>query len=433
MANRHKPLSHEAWQAEQAVIVLAAARRLYWRKWPLRQQVEYLFNQGGPLTAVQAQLGTDCVLLPFYEACILNQPEEVSQRQRKVLLALADQRSELLWRPELCQALAAIGKHYPQRRRELADWKPRSRNPFRQLESLVRHLFDQYGDVPAWVLNSWMAGRLYEGIDIPRLTLHLGQGLALRKFQGLPLTLTRKLEHHLRQAPANCTFLEALRYAQLADRNALSWLGPVLDSRLGREIGRDDSFWLTVVDFFRAAPAVDRWRFGPVCDWIHQKRSVGLPLEPPQPGFTLKGRSMASVLHQTEQWHRQVARLPPIPEEGVDITAATTWEPLAVADFNGGGPGKVQITQLRTYRDLLREGWAQRHCVSTYVQACVRGRCGIFSLTVGGVRALTLEVLANRTIVQARGVFNRRMNDEELSWVQRWANENRLLVPKHLY
>jgi hypothetical protein len=122
----------------------------------------------------------------------------------------------------------------------------------------------------------------------------------------------------------------------------------VLDSRLSRYLGRDDEFWLQVVDFFAAASMVDPYQLGPVCDWIHQKRAVGINDEPAQPGFSLKGRSMSSVLTQTAQWHRQLAQAPyRVPE--ASLTLDTTWVPLPVSDFSGGSKCPVCITQLRTY------------------------------------------------------------------------------------
>ncbi|MCB2408809.1 PcfJ domain-containing protein [Hymenobacter lucidus] len=431
MSNRLKPLPHAAWQAQQARIVLSAAKRLDWRRWPLPRQVDYLFSLYGPLPVINAHLGENSALAPFYRRCIHEQKDAQRDQCAGLLRGLAAKRTELLWRPELAPALAAVARLLPRRCRELASWQPRSRNPFRQLESLVRHLFDQYGDVPAWVISSWTAGRLHDGLNVAELTVHLGRGEALRTFTGLPVGFSRKTEHHLRLAPAGYTFLQALRYAQLAARDQLAWLGPVLDSRLGRQLSRDDEFWLRVVDFFAATPMADPWQLGPVCDWIHQKRAVGIDGEPAQPGFSLKGRSMSSVLTQTAQWHRQLAQAPHrVPE--ASLTLETTWGALPVPDFAGGSKCPVRITQLRTYGHLIDEGRALRHCVASYLESCRRGRSAIFSLTLGGTRAVTLEVQANRTVVQARGLFNRRPNDEEGAWIQRWATDNRLLVPKHL-
>ncbi|MBO0358157.1 PcfJ domain-containing protein [Hymenobacter sp. BT186] len=431
MSNRLKPLPHAVWQAQQARIVLSAAKRLDWRRWPLSRQVDYLFSLYGPLPVIQAQLGENSALAQFYEHCIHEQQAAHRNQCARLLRSLATKRTELLWRPEVASALAVVARWLPQRCRELADWQPRSRNPFRQLESLVRHLFDQYGDVPAWVINSWTAGRLHDGLNIAELTVHLGRGGALRTFRGLPGPLSRKVEHHLRLAPAGYPFLYALRYAQLAARDQLAWLGPVLDSRLSRYLGRDDEFWLRVVDFFAAAPMVDPYQLGPVCDWIHQKRTVGVNGEPAQPGFSLKGRSMNGVLTQTAQWHRQLTQASHRTPEA-SLTLGSTWEPMPIPDFSGGGKCSVRITQLRTYGDLLDEGRTLRHCVASYLDSCRRGRSAIFSLTLNDTRTVTLEVQANRTIVQARGLFNRRPNDEESAWIQRWAADNCLLIPKHL-
>ncbi|RAK70541.1 PcfJ domain-containing protein [Hymenobacter edaphi] len=433
MANRLKPLSYEAQRAQQAVAALTQARRTDWRKWAPSRQIDYLFSLTGEPRHCYNLLGEETPLAKLYEGCVYGQNGAERQRRQQVLLALAAKRTELLQRPEVSAAVAALTHYYPLRRRELADWQPRSRNVYRQLESLVRHLFDEYGDVPGWLLNSWTAGRLQDGgVNIAELTLHLGSGHALRRFQGLPVPLTKKLEHHLRLAPAGCTFLEALRYAQLAARDALAWFGAVLESRMGREIGPDDAFWLTVVDFFVAAPMVDPRHFGPVCDWIHEKRSVGIGDEPAQPGFSLKGRSMVSVLAQTEQWHRQLAQVRRY-APGPVIPLTTTWTPMPVPNFtNNSKKNPVLITQLLTYGALLEEGRELHHCVASYLSSCRQGRCAIFGLTQAGLRAVTLEVAAGGVIVQARGKHNRPMDASERLWVQRWATDARLTISKHV-
>ncbi|OUJ74272.1 PcfJ domain-containing protein [Hymenobacter crusticola] len=426
MSNRNKPISREATETQQAVAALA--RRNDWRKWSASRQLEYLCACTSALTELAQQLGPDYALARLYHACTYNQPIAERKRRERVLLDLAAKRAAVLQRPEMCVAVAALVEHHPWRRRELADWMPKSKNAYRQLESLIRHLFDGYGDLPGWVINAWLSERMWDGgVNIADLTIHLGRGNALRSFRGLPVSLTKRLEHEMRQAPAGCTFIEALRYAQLAARDALEWLGLVLETRFGREIGPDDAFWLGVVDFFAAAPMVDPRQFGPVCDWIRQKRSVGIGLEPPQPGFSLKGRTMASVIAQMEQWHRSLGR---VRRHGGHERAAT-WPTLPVSDFVSGADQQVTITQLRTYGELVEEGQMLHHCVASYLASCQRGKCGIFSLKVNGARALTLEVLWNRTIVQIRGRYNRRMALDECFWVSRWATEAQLQVSKH--
>ncbi len=428
MSNRNKSLCWEGEHTPRSAVSLA--QHVDWRKWSQVRQVEYLFNQPTP-AEVYSFFGPNASLSQLYEACAVNQSAEARQQAYHILVTLAQKRTELLGRPEVAKALGALVEHYAYRRRDLAEWQPKSKNVYRQLESLLRHLFDEYGDVPAWVLSAWVAGKLQDSdLNIPALAVHLGSGRSLRSFSGLPVLLTKKLEHEMRQAPDGCSVLEALRYAQLAARGALEWFGPVLESRLGRELLPDDNFWLGVVDFFTATPLVDPHHFGPVCDWIHAKRTVGVGQEPAQPNFSLKGRSMHSVLAQTERWHRGLARLRRHQNTGPALT--TTWPGLPLPNFRGGDKDRIRITQLTTFGQLIDEGEALKHCVASYLHSCLRGRCGIFSLTMDGVRAITLEVTPERVVIQARGKYNRPLADDERFWVNRWQSEARLMLSKYV-
>lgn len=429
MANRNKPLSAHAASTQRALTVLTG--HLNWRKWPPVRQIEFLFSAESAQQLCD-QAGPNSLLGQLYAHCCAGRSPAGQALSKSFLLALAARRSNLLDRPELAVALGALCTHYPSRLRELADWKPHRKNVHFQLESLVRHLFDQYGDVPAWLIGAWTATRTaHLGLNLGELTSHLGRGQSLRSFGSLPMPLTKRLEHEMRQAPAACTVLEAYRYAQLAVRDALDWFGPVLESRLGREgLQPDDDFWLGVVDFFRVVPLVDPRQFGPVCDWIHQKRSVGIGPEPPQPGFSLRGRTMTSVLAHTEAWHRSLARLRT--HTSSTLPFGTAWEALPVANFVGSDEGRVRITQLTTFGELVEEGRTLQHCVASYVELCRRGRCGIFSLRIEGRPLVTLEVTPERLVVQARGRHNRAMAADERFWVGRWLGEARLALSQHV-
>ncbi|OWP61557.1 hypothetical protein CDA63_18755 [Hymenobacter amundsenii] len=419
MSNRHKTLSAQALAAQRAVAVLAY--RFAGRKWPLVRQIQYLYTCAS-VADVHAVLEPASVPALLYVQCLHGRSEKERSRAHAALQALVGCQTDILNRPELVPAVAAICRLYYYRRRELSDWQPQRRNAYRQLYSLVRHLFDEFGDVPCWVVEAWATGQLTQhGLDLARLTVHLGSGQALRTFAGLPVPLTRRLEHALRQAPCEYSFVQALRYAQLADLGALALLEPLLATRLGQETGPDDAFWLTVVAFFRDAPMVDPWQLGPVCDWIHQRRTVGTDGEPPQPGFSLKGRRMDSVLRLTTRWHRRTHRARTY--WGYGLSLATTWAGLPIADFEAHGTVWVLITQVLGYGQLLEEGSTQKHCVSSYAYSCLRGRCGIFSLRLHGARALTVEVRPNRQIVQIRGRENRAATEQERYWLTQWASK----------
>ncbi|PJJ60983.1 PcfJ domain-containing protein [Hymenobacter chitinivorans] len=426
MSNRNKAVSRQTRDAEQALVALA--RHADRRKWSAGQQIDFLFSCA-TIQELHAQVPADSPLALRYQHWVMNRNHTQRLRTRQALLELAAKRSGLLERPELVPILGVLTAHLLCRKRAVADWQPRTRNVYRQLESLVRHLYDDYGDVPGWVLEAWATGELHcAGVNLAELTIHLGCGRSLRSFPGLPQPLTKKLEHAMRQAPAGCTYIEALRYGQLACRGALEWIGPVLQTEWSRTVGPDDDFWLGVVDFFAAAPMVDPQQFGPVCDWIQQKRTVGINGEPPQPGFSLKGRTMESVLARTEQWHRGLAHM----RRHAGELLSTTWNPLPVNDFTSGDDQRIRITQLRTYEELVDEGRALRHCVASYLYSCQQGRCGIFGFKLDGARTLTLEVLRNRTIVQVRGRYNRVMTEAERFWLTRWATEAQLSLSKHI-
>ena len=93
--------------------------------------------------------------------------------------------------------------------------------------------------------------------------------------------------------------------------------------------------------------------------------------------------------------------------------------------------GNVRIVQLTTYGQLMNEGQALHHCVATYLSSCRLGRCAIFSLTAAGRHSLTLEVEANRTVVQVRGKHNRWMTDAEEICIKLWLDQARLVMSKY--
>jgi hypothetical protein len=398
----------------------------------LARQLDFIFSAEAP-AYIGSRIETGTALAELYQWAVAAWPYDVQNRIRNCFRQLAAYSTTLFTRTELALGLAHVGLHYNHRVRELAGWQPPSKNPFRQLDSLVRHLFDRYGDVPAWVLHRW--GRLPDprnGVCLSELAVHLGGGGALRAFRGLPVALSKRQEHLMRQAPAGCTFHEAYRYAQVAERDAAEYLGVALDSRLGREApGPDDALWLQVLDLFRAEPEVDAWQFGPVCDWIHFRRRVGTPAEPAQPGFSVRGRSLASLLAHTARWHRWLGHAQTSPHYLKLLEQH--WAGLPVPGFVGGEGEWVRIQQLLNYPSLLEEGQQMRHCVASYVHQCTKGRAGIYSLTFNGARMLTLQLAPDRGLVQVRGKHNRRPSAEERGWVLRWLQENHLTAPDYVW
>jgi len=416
MANRHKPLPWRVRVAQAADVALT--QRPSWEKWPLPRQLDFLFSAQG--TAEISRLAQPHSVLAELYRHLSGRPADEHGRIGHLLRQLAQRRTALFARPELAPALVQLGLHYHRRRRELSDWRPPSKNAFRQLDSLVRHLFDGFGDVPAWVCHRWgQSPDLRNDLCTSALLVHLGSGQPLRSFAGLPVRLSKRQAHLMQHAPAGCTFHEAYRYAQLAERGAPEYLGVVLASPLGRlPSSTDDDVYLAVLDLFRAEPEVDAWQFGPVCDYVRLRRYQGTPTEPPQPGFSVRGRTLASLLASTAGWQRTLGRGRAHPHFSQLLD--TTWPGLPVPGFVGGAGDWVCIRQLRSYPELLEEGQQMQHCVASFLQRCLRGQAGIYSLTLGGARKLTLQLSPERRLVQVRGKHNRAPTAEESGWVLSW-------------
>jgi hypothetical protein len=416
MANRHKPLPWRVRVAQAADVALA--QRPTWEKWPLPRQLNFLFSPEG--TAEIRRLAQPHSVLAELYRHLSGRPADEHGRIAHLLRQLARRRTALFARPELAPALVQLGLHYHRRRRELSDWQPPSKNAFRQLDSLVRHLFDGFGDVPAWVRHRWgQAPDLRNDLCPSALLVHLGSGQPLRSFAGLPVRLSKWQAHLMQQAPAGCTFHEAYRYAQLAERGAPEYLGVVLASPLGRlPSSADDDVYLAVLDLFRAKPEVDAWQFGAVCDYVRLRRYQGTPTEPPQPGFSVRGRTLASLLAGTARWQRTLGRAHA--NSYFNQLLDTTWPGLPVPGFVGGAGDWVRIRQLLSYPELLEEGQQMQHCVASFMHRCLRGQAGIYSLTLGGARKLTLQLSPERRLVQVRGKHNRAPTAEESGWVLSW-------------
>ena len=353
-------------------------------------------------------------------------------RLRTTLLRPA-QDPRRLGRCRINAGLFALALHHADWLRPVAAWLPPPANPTPQFASLAHHLLALY-PVPAFMTSAWFRVPADQPYPEQEWYKHLGRGGSIRT-ANLPLPFTRAMAHHFAQAPAHYTVAAALRWGQVLGLGGPRELArAVVATRLGREFANED-FWLTVLRFFVLHPAMDLTHVGPVVDFLHAQRfavrEVFVPGQgvvrqgPPRPDYAMKGRTVASLLRQVEEWHRQL---------GQDAsTSARTWPRSRVGEFQYLEGTEQQenlrcwtIRELLTSGELMQEGQAMRHCVACYVQDCVQRRTTIWSLqldTGGGPRrALTVEVdPARKTIRQARGKGNRPPRQAERAVLETWA------------
>jgi hypothetical protein len=329
--------------------------------------------------------------------------------------------------------LLDLALHHADWLRPSESWRPVKQNSWPLFSSLAQHLLARY-PVPAFMTSAWFEQP--HGAKLPQHEWykHLGRGDNIRTV-ALPLLMTKAMAHLFTQAPHHLTAIQALRWAQVRGLGGSKALArAIVGTRLGRFLENED-FWASVLHFFINHSSLDLAQVGPVVDFLQFQRfewkegvtadGVFAKLPPPRPDYTMKGRTVASLLRQVEAWHQELGRHDNQPSIG--WRRAPFKEFRAVEGDESLGNMRVwTITEILTSRALFLEGQAMRHCVASYKERCLRREVSIWSMQVqtqrGQYRALTIEVdLQKKTIGQVRGKCNRMPKDNEREVVARWA------------
>jgi hypothetical protein len=329
--------------------------------------------------------------------------------------------------------------------RPVEEWQPVQQNAWPQFSSLAQHLFARY-PVPAFMTSAWF--ELPPGETLPQHDWyrHLGQGENIRTAK-LPLRVTKAMAHLFMQAPHHYSAVAALRWAQVQGLGGSEALArAVVGTRLGKVL-ENEEFWESVLFFFVNHPGLDLAQVGPVVDFLQYQKfawregvSAGGVFgkhPPPRPDYTMKGRTVVSLLRQVEEWHKELGREVNQP--------SISWRPAPFGELHlvqgEERPGNVRlwtITEILTSRALFLEGQAMRHCVATYKERCIRREVSIWSMQIetqhGRKRVLTIEVdIPKRRICQVRGKCNRLPSVGERAIVERWAAVERLRIAEAIH
>ena len=326
--------------------------------------------------------------------------------------------------------------------RPLEEWKPKRRNQERRFGELAHHLFDKYGDVPrfmdaVWLRNDRASWRFRDWY------VHLGRGYNLRTAKS-PIPMTKKMAHHFIGAPDNYSVEQAARWGQAKALGAgEAAIHAVAATRLGRSF-ENENFWFTVIRFIADNPMLDPRQIGPVIDYLHHQRFEPTEVEtapgqwrldpPAQPGLSMNGRTVDTLMRQVAAWHDGLGRMSALPGGKYD---EAPFDGMSIDRKADGKTVNWVIRQLRTAKDLQLESEALRHCVASYHWSCARGHCTIWSLSKseGGAafeRRQTIEVDKDHMIVQCRGLANRDPSNEEWAIVNAWAREANLQISSYL-
>jgi hypothetical protein len=344
-------------------------------------------------------------------------------------MALEERSAFILHERKHIGAISRLARFSSRWVRTLAGFSCRTYNADRQLGELARFLLARW-PVPKFFDQAWGE----RSTDLHReWFIHLGAGGNLRTAPGLPFPLTKMMSHHALLAPDQTLIVSALRWGQVRALGGSERLARAVIHSSLRDVQEDEPFWLGVVRFFVANSTLDPQQIGPVVDWIRNQRFVAEPRrivngivcggEIPQPGFSMKGRTVATVLRQVERWHRDLNR--------ATINSSTVWPTCGIPGYeriegSEGSQTIVRIDEIVASADLQAEGRAMRHCVASYVRTCARGASAIYSLKTdngtGYERRLTiqLDVLSKR-IIQARGRYNAPPSPLDQRYLRNWA------------
>lgn len=335
--------------------------------------------------------------------------------------------------------------------RSPADWRPRGGlGAGEQWASLLRHLFAKW-PVPAFMDSVW----LLPGDLVRRERhwyCHIAEGGSWRTARDMPAGISRRALHYAMDAPCHLSFVQALRWGQLAALGAgQDLVEAVLSSSMASRLSHE-AIWSRLLEKVCADAHFNANDFGAIADLIadlldhdHEKRACWLLDQSLQDLRRHCYRRWQSLLDAAEsngiRFREKLLMHAGLRAE-LRHFSNSRWEPMeGVAAFEVfrsqryEEPSGWMITELRSHARLAMEGKVMRHCVEDYWRRCHGGRCAIFSLArrLSGedagkmIRHVTIEVhRTSRRIVQLRGKWNRRPLPFERSLIEEWAQKNGL-------
>jgi len=249
------------------------------------------------------------------------------------------------------------------------------------------------------------------------------------------------MEHVFLASQDHLSIETAIRRAELIVLGApVEFVQAIAATRLATDF-RHSEFWRTFWMFLVAnAGDIEPGQIGPMIDYIqairHQCITVDTPcgpreIGPPQPTFSMKGRTVHSMLRMMQDWHRSLGR-----SNAAFSWARSPFQPWVIQEpirNDEETPKRWQMVELTNSAQLRTEGEALDHCVASYTGRCYRGTSSIWSLRMWrgetARHVLTVEVdTSSRTVVQARGRRNRAAAGKSLQLLHDWAVREKLRI-----
>jgi hypothetical protein len=313
--------------------------------------------------------------------------------------------------------------------RQIDDLVLRGKSPTSHFNQLVRHLLVKY-PLPSFWDNVWDERQPEEWCN---WYIKVAQGQSVK--DTAPIPLTKKQAHALMKIPSEYHPREAIRIVQFREMggdmlsaNALLGCEQIVNGTLRYEKEREE-FYQELMRWFASQKMLDPRRYKEICDWaVAKKFNPGT--EGYQPNMTMKGRPVDTVMRDVQGWHDRLNKMKGFKQGDFE------WEGYGYTDWLYEQKYKNSsviwsISQIRNSAELRREGQMMGHCVYSYADSCRDGHTSIWSLKKDDEKLISLEI-RERTIIQARGKYNRGPTDSEMLILKRFAGEKIFVLGRYL-
>lgn len=398
----------------------------------------------------------------------IQQNRELKHRVFNLYKSIIGQKAfEIFENKECTDAFSSIITHCHRWTGNVFTWKKLSRNPHKQIESLIEHLFCKYS-VPKFLYKIFYGETLRQNnrdIGIEWL-VHLGEGKSARNLPGINFEITKKIAHHFIQAPKELTLKQAVVYAIAKSFNCQDrlitylYLRRIEDGLFERRLINgvlQKNFWITVIEYFSKQHMFDYAVVGHLVDYIDYIKFGHIGRIAEKPNFEIGKKNLQTLINEAELWQEQLMRIAKaanvermaagarLDTRGISVrnkVDRSSWKGMNLKPFTIEKKRRkvnveITIKELLTGAELLEEGRSMSHCVYSYVGSCSSKKCSIFSLTekIGDMifPGVTIEVTrSDKKIVQAKAKGNRQPDAQHVTIIKQWASNNGLVFSNFL-
>jgi hypothetical protein len=336
--------------------------------------------------------------------------------------------------------------------RDARAWRPqmKTRDVARLRLAAARYLFARY-TVAEHLEQIWIdcSGLAPDEIILRKRWYIVAAGGGSLHREGAGAWLSRKEVHAFLNPPPRLGFEAAIWQAIARSySNDPAIVLRIARSRIAQTPRAKLGFWREVVRFLCAHPTT--------VEEMDDLRDYLAYCHRRNPEFGLKGRTLASLVRQMREWHRDLEAIRRIEVARRRAEAAQarargqalarepaddgSWPGAAIADWSWSPAAKDRskreehlVIQLRTAADLVAETRAMHHCVASYAPKCIAGHASIWSLRRRAAghtdRLLTIELDRQYRAIQVRGFANRTPRTEERKLLERWAKARGIDLP----